>query len=139
MIEGERTGMIAIGHPSLKHWADRNGVVLSEAVEMLTRLSQCVYSDRPVLLDRELKWNFLVLQALINTLRMLEPFQDHDVFALGQRCPERLRSENEALRFSIELAEARHGDQDLVRYAMRLAAMHKEVVDSVNAWRLRLS
>ncbi|QQR86460.1 MAG: hypothetical protein IPJ76_18045 [Flavobacteriales bacterium] len=139
MSEGERTEMIAIGHPSLRHWTDRNGIVLNEAVLALTRLSQQVYSDRPALLDRQLKWNYLMLQGLINTLRMLEPLQDRDVFALGQRCPDRLRSQTEALRFSIELAEARYTDLEVLNYVNRVEAMHREVVDSVNAWYLRSS
>lgn len=131
--------MIAIGHPTLRHWTDRHGLALSDAVLALMRLSQSVYSDRPVLLDRELKWNYLVLQGFINTLRMLEPLQDRDVFALGQRCPDRLRAQTEALRFSIELAEARCTDLAVIRCAKRIEGMHAEVVASVNAWYLRSS
>ncbi|MEO8069036.1 MAG: hypothetical protein ABI599_15170, partial [Flavobacteriales bacterium] len=133
MKEDERTELIAIGHLSLRDWAAIRGITPVEGINVLKQLAQLVYSDRPALLDRALRSNYMAIQGMINVLGQLSLLQNRDVFALGQRCPERLRTYNRALIFTAELARTRYADADLLRQLDIIIDMHKEVLTEVNA------
>lgn len=132
MNDGERSELIVIGHPSLAEWAKACDLSLDETIDALRQISHLVFSDRPALIDRELKRNYLAMQGLINLLCQLSDLQERDVFALSQRCPDRVRRFDEVLAFVITLADARattSGSMEQVRRVRRVhQILRKEII-----------
>jgi len=91
---------------------DRSDVSLEAVASALERVVEVAYGRHNTILESADRRHRLCIHKLVNQIRFLNLLSDYDVFELGYRCPEQLRSYHRSLGQAIHRAYVHKLDRE---------------------------
>lgn len=120
MVSSWRNRRSPIDYPSLRTLLHGGAECIETHARSIELLVHEVFGGNHHLLSVEQRWLRLDLWKFVNLLRQMDALEDVEVFELGFRCPEQVKSYERSLETLIEMAERRDLDPERMKSA-RLA------------------